>query len=378
MLLLLLMLSIIDVARFLVFEIEARRPSSPNGPADWYRVRTQIHLTPANRRLSAGGIRGVLLGCLFPLGALAFLAATGESLGNPLDLHRRFPLLYVIDLAPIVLGAAGCWIGALLHRSRQAEQEQRKLAATIAQMWSEGAVAHDADVESLLRNGYRRTAAVSHELRTPLTAVVGFIDLLEDETADGPAADYLAEIRSSCDFMIGLINEYLEAERSVAGVFKVEPEPVHLEQVINSVVRLMTPVASQRSLSLRFEAESEHIVLADARRLQQVLTNLIANALNYTPQGGVSLEAYQRDGQAFVEITDTGVGMTEAETARLFAPFQRGEAGYTSGTGLGLSLARSMMEAMHGSVSAISDGPGSGTTMTLTLPLQSETALQAV
>lgn len=348
------------------------------GPADRNGVRIQLHLTPANRRLCAGGIRGALLGCLFPFGALVFLAATGEPLGDIIDLHRRFPLLYVIDLAPIVLGAAGCWIGALLHRSRLAEQEQRKLAATIAQSWSEGAVAHDADVESLLRNGYRRTAAVSHELRTPLTAIVGFVDLLADEAEEGPAQEYLTEIRSSCDFMIGLINEYLEAERSVAGVFKVEPEPVHLERAIEAVVRLLTPVATQRSLSLRFEAEHEHVVLADSRRLQQVLTNLVANALNYTPVGGVSLRTYQREGLAFVEITDTGVGMTKTETALLFAPFQRGKPGYTSGTGLGLSLARSMMEAMHGNVSAWSDGPGRGTTMTITLPLESESALQPV
>lgn len=340
----------------------------------------QIPLSPANRRLCAGGIRGFLLGCFFPLGAVLFLAAVGEPLVDAIELHRRYPLLFVIDLAPFVLGAAGCWIGALLHRSRQAEHEQRKLATTLAQIWSEGAVAQDADIESLLRNGYRRTAAVSHELRTPLTAMAGFVELIEDEidVQDGPAATYLQEIRSSCDFMLGLINEYLEAERSVAGVFKVEPEPVSLEQAIESVVRLLTPVANQRRLTLRFEAKEDHVVLADPRRLRQVLTNLIANALNYTPQGGVTLSAFERDGQAYVEITDTGVGMTESETARLFAPFQRGEPGHTSGTGLGLSLARSMMEAMDGSVSARSEGLGHGTTMTLTLPLEAAPALQAV
>ncbi len=319
----------------------------------------------------------MLLGCLFPLGALLFLAVIGEPLGHPAELHRRYPLLFVIDLAPIVLGAAGCWIGALLHRTREAEHEQRKLATTLAQIWSEGAVAQDADIESLLRNGYRRTAAVSHELRTPLTAIVGFLDLMNDEVDGDAACDYLAEIRSSCDFMLGLINEYLEAERSVAGVFKVEPEPVHLEEAIRSVIRLLTPVAHQRSLTLGFGSNGSHVVMADPRRLQQVLTNLIANALNYTPHGGVTLSTSTRDGEAVVEITDTGVGMTESETARLFAPFQRGEAGHTSGTGLGLSLARSMMEAMDGSVSAHSDGPGRGTTMRITLQLEREPALQA-
>ena len=341
-------------------------------------MRSHLELTPANRRLCAGGIRGFFLGCLFPLGAMVFLAATGEPLGDPVELHRRFPLLFVIDLAPIVLAVAGCWIGALLHRSRQAEHEQRKLATRLAQIWSEGAVAQDADIESLLRNGYRRTAAVSHELRTPLTAIVGFLDLIDDEVEADPASAYLDEIRTSCDFMLGLINEYLEAERSVAGVFKVEPEPVNLDHAIESVVRLLTPVAQERSLTLRFESTVNHVVLADPRRLRQVLTNLIANALNYTPAGGVTISTGSRGGEAIVEITDTGVGMTETETARLFAPFQRGESGHTSGTGLGLSLARSMMEAMDGSVSASSEGPGRGTTMTLALPLDSAAALQPV
>ena len=208
--------------------------------------------------------------------------------------------------------------------------------------------------------------------------MIGFLDLVEEEVDHGAASLYLGEIRTSCGFMLGLINEYLEAERSVAGVFKVEPEPVHLEPAIESVIRLLAPVAHQRSLSLSFESTGDHVVMADPRRLQQVLTNLIANALNYTPEGGVTLSTSRRDGEAFVEITDTGVGMTESETARLFAPFQRGEPGHTSGTGLGLSLARSMMEAMDGSVSARSDGPGRGTTMTLTLPLDSEPALLPV
>jgi signal transduction histidine kinase len=264
-------------------------------------------LSPATRRLCAGGVRGFLLGCFFPLGAVMFLAAAGEPLRDPAALHSRFPLLYVIDLAPIVLGAAGCWIGALLHRSRQAEEEQRKLATTLAQIWSEGAVAQDADIESLLRNGYRRTAAVSHELRTPLTAIVGFIDLIEEDVdrEASPATTYLDEIRSSCSFMIGLINEHLEMERSVAGVFTVETKPVHLEQAIESVVRLLTPVAQQRCLDLRFEARSEHRVMADPRRLQQVLTNLIANALNYTSHGGVTLSTSDRPGEVLVEIADT-------------------------------------------------------------------------
>ena len=320
----------------------------------------------------------MLLGCFFPLGALLFLTVIGEPLGSFSDLHRRYPLLFVIDLAPIVLGLAGCWIGTLLHRTREAEREQRKLATTLAQIWSEGAVAQDADIESLLRNGYRRTAAVSHELRTPLTAMLGFLDLVQAEVDSGSACDYLDEIRSSCGFMLGLINEYLEAERSVAGVFKVEPEPIHLEHSIESVIRLLGPVAQQRSLTLRFDSRGDHVVMADPRRLQQVLTNLIANSLNYTPEGGVTVSTAALDGEAVVEITDTGVGMTEIETARLFAPFQRGEPGHTAGTGLGLSLARSMMEAMDGTVSAHSDGPGRGTTMRITLHLEREPALETV
>jgi signal transduction histidine kinase len=294
------------------------------------------------------------------------------------ELHRHFPLLAVIDLAPIVLAVAGALIGNLLQRSRKAEAEQRKLATTLAQVWSEGAVAQDADVESLLTNGYRRTAAISHELRTPLTAMAGFADIIEEELEDHPAKRYVGEIRSGCRFMIELINEFLASERSIAGVFAVKPEPVDLDHAVESVVRLLSPVASQRSLTLALDQRSGLVVRADPRRLQQVLTNLIANALNYTPHGGVTVSAIERAGQAVISISDTGVGMTEQETEALFEPFNRGERTEAHGTGLGLSLAKSMMEAMEGTVSAQSEGLGHGTTMTLTLPVESMAILEPV
>ena len=341
-------------------------------------MRHSEALQPDARQTCSAALCGFLIGSLFPLGALIFLAATGEPVLDPIELHRRFPLLGIIDLAPIVLAFAGTWIGTLLQRSRRAEAEQRKLANALAHAWSEGAVAKDADIESLISNGYRRTAAISHELRTPLTAMAGFVDIIDAELGGHPAREYVDEIRSGCRFMIELINEFLESERSISGVFEVKPEPVDLDEAVESVIRLLSPVASQRSLTLGLESRSGLVVHADPRRLQQVLTNLIANSLNYTVHGGVTVSARQHEGQALVSIADTGVGMTDEETERLFAPFNRGQRTEAHGTGLGLTLAKSMMEAMGGSVSAHSDGLGRGTTMTLSLPIDTVAALEAV
>ncbi len=341
-------------------------------------MRRLRSLAANKRKACSGGVCGFLFGCLFPLGALAYIATRGELVFDAMELHQRFPLLAVIDLAPLVLACAGAWIGSLLQRSRRAEAEQRTLATTLAHVWSEGIVSQDADMESLLSKGYRRTAAISHELRTPLTAMAGFADIIDAELDDHPAKGYVEEIRSGCRFMIELINEFLASERSIAGVFEVKPEAVHVDDAVDSVLRLLSPVANQRSLSLEFAGRSHLVVRADPRRLQQVLTNLIANALNYTLHGGVTVATAERDGAAIITVSDTGVGMTQEEAEGLFAPFQRGERTEGEGTGLGLSLTRSMMEAMDGSVTASSDGAGRGTTMTLTLPIEIHAAYESV
>jgi hypothetical protein len=219
---------------------------------------------------------------------------------------------------------------------------------------------------------------VSHELRTPLTAVAGFIEIMDAELEGHPAREYLEEIGSSCAFMLDLINEFLEAERSVAGVFKVEPKPVELDEAVSTVIRLLSPVAAQRGLALTHWTRGDVTVTADPRRLQQVLTNLIANSLNYTTEGSVVVSTTVDGDRAVIEVKDTGIGMSREEAARVFAPFERGDRGGAGGTGLGLSLARAMVEAMNGALSASSEGPGLGTTMRLEIPLAELPSLATV
>ncbi|HEY3921134.1 MAG TPA: ATP-binding protein [Gaiellaceae bacterium] len=215
-------------------------------------------------------------------------------------------------------------------------------------------------------------ARMSHELRSPLTAMMGFSELLARSDLDEKQRGRLTQIQKASDHLHNLIDEVLDLSRIESGNISISPEPVALEPMFADAVELMRPIADTHQIALHDPEilSGSGYVFADAQRLKQVLINLISNAIKYNRLGGeVRVAAAPGVGERVrIEISDTGEGIDEAALSRLFVPFERlGAAGVgIEGTGLGLALSRTLVEAMGGTLEATST-PGAGSTFVIEL-----------
>jgi signal transduction histidine kinase/CheY-like chemotaxis protein len=207
-------------------------------------------------------------------------------------------------------------------------------------------------------------ARMSHEMRSPLTAVMGFAELIGHSELDGRQRERLGMIRKASDHLLTLMNEVLDLSRIEAGSISISLESVAFEALVADALELMRPLASAQHVRLRpFKAGlgCDH-VLADNQRLRQVLINLVSNAVKYNRDGGEVRITAETTGECVrITVADTGRGLSEADLARLFVPFERLDAlAYgIDGTGLGLVLTRTLVEAMGGAVGVESE-PGVG------------------
>jgi signal transduction histidine kinase len=218
-------------------------------------------------------------------------------------------------------------------------------------------------------------ANVSHELKTPLTSIQGFAQAILDGTAATPEALRRAAgvIQTESDRMYRLVMDLLALARLEAGTANLRSEPVVLDDLLQGVVRRFEPQASQSQVILSSQIQSLPTIRGDADRLAQVFGNLVDNALKFTLAGGqVTLSAAQAGDQVEVKVSDTGVGITPEDQAHIFERFyqvdksRRGGPG--RGVGLGLAIARQIVEAQGGSIRLYSI-PGRGTDFVVRLPL---------
>ncbi|MBI4969193.1 MAG: PAS domain S-box protein [Rhodospirillales bacterium] len=221
-------------------------------------------------------------------------------------------------------------------------------------------------------------ANVSHELRTPLNAIIGFADMMRHEIL-GPIGvekyrSYTTDIVASGLHLLEIINDILDISAIEAGKATIEKEAVKIDSLVNSVLTLVRDCARLGGVALRVDLETElRPVMADPRRLKQVLLNLLTNAVKFTPSGGsVTLKAFASnpDGGLVFQIADTGVGMDEAGLAKAMQPFGQVDGGLNrmhEGTGLGLPLTRALIE-LHGGSLALESALGRGTTVSVYLP----------
>jgi signal transduction histidine kinase/ActR/RegA family two-component response regulator len=211
---------------------------------------------------------------------------------------------------------------------------------------------------------------MSHELRTPLNGIIGFAQLLELESLDGPQRESVDQILKGGRHLLGLINEVLDLARIEAGKLAMSPEPVLLKEVVRAAIDMLRPQAASRRITVVETVDEDRYAVADRQRLQQVLLNLLSNAIKYNTDGGrvhVACEA-AAGGRVRLTVTDTGRGIETAMLERLFKPFDRLGAEQTAieGTGLGLALSQRLVEAMGGVLSATST-PARGTTFIVEL-----------
>ncbi len=218
---------------------------------------------------------------------------------------------------------------------------------------------------------------VSHELRTPLTSIQGYIDLLLTDTEVGSLTalqqEFLGIALSNAHRLGRLINDFLDLSHIESGKLDLHCEPIRLAQLIHEVINSfqLSLDAKQQDLTLHLP-DPALMVYGDANRIVQVLTNLLSNAHKYTPQGGhLEIAVETKSLLAYISVIDTGIGLSEEERAQLFTRFYRAENAATravQGTGLGLTITRSLVE-LHGGALQVSSTPGVGSTFCFTLPV---------
>ena len=217
-------------------------------------------------------------------------------------------------------------------------------------------------------------SSVSHELRTPLTSILGYAALLREDSEVIPEAGaHIDVIERNARRQLRLVEDLLSIARIQTGEFEVHRCPVDLAEVVRLGVEAMRPAATEAGLRLESDCVPPARVIGDADRLDQVLANLLSNAIKFTPRGGrIEIRLRTTPDAATLTVTDTGPGIQPQERARLFERLFRGDDVkrlQVSGAGLGLAIARSIVEAHDGTIEAHSDSEGGGATFELTLPL---------
>jgi len=239
-----------------------------------------------------------------------------------------------------------------------------------------GAVAVVRDATELRRAERLRrelTANVSHELRTPLTSIKGFAEtLLGGAMADADASRrFLGIIDSEASRLMKLVDDLMDLSRLESRVVPMEPVPVELESLVTQALSRMRPQADRHGIVLIAEGIGPDAVLADRDRILQVLTNLLDNAIKFTPDGGTVTVAWRPGGpEAIVSVSDTGRGIPQDDLPRVFDRFYRVERSRSregGGTGLGLAIAKHIVEA-HGGRISVTSGVNAGSTFTFTIP----------
>ena len=216
-------------------------------------------------------------------------------------------------------------------------------------------------------------ATLTHELRTPLNGILGMYEVLA-QTQRAPAErEYLQTIRQSGEHLLNLITDILDYARLDAGSFQLEEHVFDPEEVLQSVAELMSPKAYEKGLDIcvRVEAGAPARLIGDVGRLKQILFNLVGNALKFTPEGGVALEARPAGSRIRFTVRDTGPGVPSEMKVQVFEEFVQADSSHArrfGGAGLGLAIVRKIA-AMMGGEAGLDQAPGAGAAFWVDLPL---------
>src|SRR5467141_1185904 len=254
------------------------------------------------------------------------------------------------------------------QRAAEVQEANRRIEATNQELLR---AKEEAERGSRFKDQFLST--MSHELRTPLNAVLGFSDLLADESY-GPLNDrqrrYVEHIHTGGKHLLSLISDILDLSKIEAGRMELTNESLRVESIFGEVLSVMRPLADKKSQSLSKNSQPGLVVRADSVRFKQVLMNLLGNAIKFTPKdGSIELGAHLAGGRVRVEVRDNGPGIPPDEQQRIFEAFYRlRESGKKSeGTGLGLAITQRLVE-LHGSTLGLDSQLGQGSCFHFTLP----------
>ena len=251
-------------------------------------------------------------------------------------------------------------------------------------------VIRDAEVQAELREKTKQAllatrakseflANMSHEIRTPMTSILGYMDLLMDDSLSvADRKTFLTTVRCNAEHLLQLINDILDLSKIESGKMEMDPGPCHLPSMMADVANMMRPRAEQRksTLEVRYTGPLPETIRTDGARLRQVFVNLVENAVKFTENGSIRigvlfLPQWRSDQSAVsVEVKDTGIGIRQESLALLFEPFTQAERSTNwkyGGTGLGLAISRQIVTALGGELT-VHSVPGEGSTFTVTIP----------
>ena len=289
---------------------------------------------------------------------------------------------YILSLSLLML--IYYYLATQILQRRKSEAEILRLNFDLERRIAERTgelTAINAELESRNREVQRATqmkseflARMSHELRTPMNAIMGFSDLLAEET-EGPLSDaykmFVRHIRNGAKHLLALINDVLDLSKIEAGRIELTPEEFRGAEALEEVLPVIRPLAEVKSIRIDSQLDDKVLILADRTRFKQILYNLLINSVKFTPEGGrVWIEAVPGEGGLSLTVGDTGMGIPPAEQQAIFEEFyQVGTTtkGVKEGTGLGLAITKRLVELHGGKIGVVSE-PDQGSRFTFTLP----------
>lgn len=268
-----------------------------------------------------------------------------------------------------------------LERSIRYSIQQKQLVTERIRTAREQAAREEAEFANKAKDDF--LAVLSHELRTPLNAMLGWVRLLKTNRESGEIFEKAVDaIERSAVTQTKFVEDLLDITRIVNGTIRLTMRTFVLNELTRIASDNIRPTAEAKSISLDYVAPKEELaVIGDSERVQQIINNLLSNAIKFTPEGGsIKLLLEKVEGQARIEITDSGQGIAPEFLPRVFERYKQANNSTTNrkgGLGLGLAIVKHLVQLHGGTISAASEGEGKGSTFTVAIPLADAAALSA-
>jgi signal transduction histidine kinase len=337
-----------------------------------YVVWGAAALDPSIRGLARRDRRGLPRLTRTRLGLLAAASLTAPAVLVIERMSHHHVHAYAVGVGGAILGVLVLFRLAGLVNSVERARRSERVFRHEAQQAQQLLAYQNEQLLELDRLKDEFVSSISHELRTPLTSISGYVEVLLESETDDERRSHLAIVDRNAHRLLGLVSDLLFAARLQDGGLELERDEVDLTRVVSHAVESARPRAENGGVRLNMALADVPAVRGEPDRLAQLLDNLISNAIKFTPPGGdVTVRLTATDGTVSIEVSDTGIGVPEAERERLFERFFRSQTALErqiQGTGLGLHISKAIVEA-HGGRIGVDSNEGAGTTFVVDLPV---------